>query len=182
MKKLFLITFLLLIFTKLVFADSSMVFRASSGLTGLSDVGSSTTTAGRLLVADGTKFQSVAYTIGGISTGATSTTNLNDQSFIFMGATSATNYTYPINQNQTVSKIVCVADAGTATVDFKQCLLSWTSGCNTVLNNTLSLSSTRSEASIKSAASSLTGGNQIQFAVTSATGLNNFGCTVSTFK
>ena len=138
-------------------------------LTGLSDVGSATVTAGRLLIADGTKFQSVAYSgpAGVTLSAAGAETGIIDRNIIlFATATTNINWNEPYNGN--VHKFLIWTKSGTATADLKQCG-SPHSSCGSLLGSTVSVTTTPQDVAIKSAASAITGKNYLELNITATT-------------
>jgi len=142
---------------------------AAKTLTGLSDIGSATIQAGRLLVSDGTKYQSVATYYTERIAAASSNTN------------------YPVIRqlpySSTASILQCCIDSGTsALVTIKQCGSEYPvfqGRCNTVFAQTTCDQDCATTA-VSAGASALTGGNDIRADVGTVTGtVNNLSITIT---
>lgn len=179
MKKLFLVLTISLM-SSICYADSSMVFRAAGTLTGLSDIGSGTVTAGRLLVADGTKFQSVDFTgtAKDLSAAGAFTGAFDEQ--YFFAAPSVTTRSFRTTDTRTVNRVLCYTDTGTVTLSFRQCITTPTTGCNEITSSDITCTTSGASGALTSAASSITGGNYYQFNFEGVSGSPNIlGTTVN---
>lgn len=137
-------------------------------LTGLSDVGSATATAGRLLIADGTKYQSVSTT----------------GSFTIQAASSNTNIPigYKAAYTKTVSTMDCFTDSGTSVaLTIKQCCSNYAQSvnCCNILFNSTTCDQDGGTASVVSGASVFTSGNVMRADIGTVTGtVNGLGVTI----
>lgn len=148
-------------------------------LTGLSDVGSATVTAGRLMVADGTKFQSVAYSgPAGVTLSAAGVETGLFQMTPELFATTTTSLYANEEYGATLHRFKLFASAGTAEVELQQCDKNRTNCSDNVLTGKLTVSGgTEVEKQLRSAASVFTGGNTYRFKV-NATSTNRIDFSV----
>ena len=221
MKKKLLLFLTILLTSTISYADTSMVFKAAGGLTGLSDVGSATITAGRILVADGTDFQSVAVsgdctiTSAGLvdctgNLGATQLTGLTDVGSSTVGAgrllindgtkfqsvstyfeqrisAASSDTNYPLVRGlayaATANSLKCCIDSGTsALVTIKQCGSNYPvvpGVCNTIFAQTTCDQDCATQ-TVTTGASALTGGHDIRIDTGTVTGtVNNLTVTIT---
>lgn len=139
-------------------ADGRLTFASQGQLTSLSDVSSSTKTAGRILVANGTTFASVAISGNMALTSAGVLTFNEDKPMIVYAAPSITNISNKTINSGTLNAISCFTDTGTVTLDFQQCITTHNTGCNSLLSSSMVCSASGVAGTINSAASALTGG------------------------
>lgn len=151
--------------------DGTITITAGSGLTGLSDVGSATITAGRLLVADGTSFQSVALSNNTTLTSAgVLTKDMTFPAFDIVNPVNTTTYLGPkLAVSGTISSCSCRVAGGTnAPLTMKQCNANGSACAN--LNSVTTCGAT--DTAITLAAGALTGGNELQYLVGTQSGTN----------
>ena len=141
--------------------DGRIVQAARGSLTGLSDIGSATITAGRLLIADGTDFESVAVSIAGGALAANGSLTTPDPARIVLFATAATYIDWYEEFTGTINRFRCWTKSGTATADLRQCGTP-NASCSSVLPSTLSVTTTASDKQISAAASAITAGNYLE--------------------
>lgn len=163
------------------YADSSMVFRAAGSLTGLSDVGSSTPTAGNLLIGNGTNFQSVAVS-GTVALTSAGVLTRNEDKPILIAATSYTSPSYRVTNAGTLNSITCSTDTGTATIDFQQCISTQSTGCNTMLSASITCDSNGESGTIDSGATAITANNWIRVRTTATSGSPTFWSVTPNIK